>query len=120
MSVLFPKQIRRLSFAVRLGVFFLIPPISSLVFRLMWGVPEDWPHGPAIRVSMWLVSLILIAYAMIFIVVPRLRDVSISPLLALLALLPFINLLLFIFLAFAPSGRNARHYWEALQNRRKA
>ena len=118
MSILFPKQIRRLSFVLRLGIFALIPLLTKFVFGLIWGVPEDFPDGPVFEFLMWLVALLLTVYAIAFIIVPRLRDVGISPWLGLLSVLPPINVLLLIYLAFASTGRNARHYWEDLRNER--
>jgi len=66
----------------------------------------------------WLVVIALTAYVLVFVVVPRLRDVGISPYVALLSLVPLINLLLLIFLGFAPSDRDAQHYWQSLENHR--
>jgi len=118
MSTLFPKQIRRLSFAGRLGVCLLIMPLIRLVFHFAWGEPANYPHTLVFKSLVWLVVIALTAYVLVFVVVPRLRDVGISPYVALLSLVPLINLLLLIFLGFAPSDRDAQHYWQSLENHR--
>lgn len=120
MSTLFPKQIRRLSFTVRLGVCILLVPLSRLAFHIAWGEPANYPHTLVFRSLVWLVGVVGLAYILAFVVVPRLRDVGMSPYVALLSLIPPINLLLFIFLGFAPSDREAQHYWQSLKNHRDA
>ena len=124
---------------VRRHEHFVSETDSPVVFRSAFGRPRTDPVAYRVCVSsylgrprgfspwcqvfkfsMWLVALLLTVYAIAFIIVPRLRDVGISPYLGLLSVLPLINCLLFIFLAFASTGRNARHYWEALQNERRA
>ena len=106
MSSLFPKQIRRLSFTVRLCVCLLIVPLSHLAFHFAWGEPTNYPHTLVFRSLVWLVGVAGLAYIVGFVVVPRLRDIGLSPYVAVLSLIPLINLLLLVFLGFAPSARD--------------
>ncbi len=108
MSILFPRQIRRLSFALRLIVCLLIGPLGWLVFHFIWGTPADYPQTPVLRWLVWLVAVGLTAYLLVFVVVPRLRDVGMSPYFGLLSLVPLFNLLFFIFLGFAPGDMESQ------------
>ena len=104
MNIIFPRQLRRLPFCIRLGFFLLLPPLSRPLFRILRESSPDVFQDSVFRSLLTLLCVVLTLYILIFVVVPRVRDIGMSPLAGLLSLIPLINILFLLFILFAPSG----------------
>jgi len=116
----FPKQIRSQDFAIRLVICLLLGLLLLLAGYFLSSSSSVYPYRPVLPVIVYLFAAALTAYALIFVLVPRLRDMGASPYWSLLLFVPVVNAVLFIKLAVTPSDQSALLYWQALREQPNA
>ena len=87
-QLFFPRRLQRLAYFIRVC---LCNAVGALIFVL--GSPFEQPLGA-------LSYLVLAIYAVLFVLLPRLRDIEMSAWWLLLVLVPVANVLLSILLLF--------------------
>jgi uncharacterized membrane protein YhaH (DUF805 family) len=86
MRILFPKQIGRLSYLVRIVLF-------SIVASSFEPLSESISPGLSARnMALALFALAVIAYGFIYVILPRVRDADLPRTSMILALIPIVNL----------------------------
>jgi uncharacterized membrane protein YhaH (DUF805 family) len=94
-TFLFPQCVHRISFLVR---FLACAILTQLLYDNM---PLSASVSSAPRIMAWWIAVLFLAvYSLFFVFLPRLRDAGMSGWWVLLALLPFINLILAVILLF--------------------
>lgn len=122
---MFERRIGRLGFLLGIGywaVILIVPVLLHLIVRptLNGNSPASPGHITTIvniiSILFGAVGIILFLPVVISLYVRRLHDVNQSGLLTLLVLVPFIDLLLFLYLLFAPGTQGPNKYGEPINS----
>jgi len=91
-SLLFPERIGRLSFLVRYMVFLLV-----VVGAAGLGMLADNADSPVLKIGIWVPVIGIFGFALFClfrsVLIPRMRDVGMKPIYALVIFVPVINTL---------------------------
>src|SRR5437879_4869164 len=102
-SILFPRQIGRLSFAIRYVLFLGLVWLGA--FLLASGVAAEAGKANIAILSLSLAVLLFALFYLIrYILIARLRDVGLHSLWALLIFVPIVNLIFVLVLLCVPAG----------------
>ena len=104
MNSLFPKQIQRLSYFFRLFACCCASALIGVFLGLLGRVAPTAFNSPLLKPLLWLFAIAWYCYVLGFVLAPRLRDIGISPYIALAAFLPGVNLVIGLIALFAPTG----------------
>jgi uncharacterized membrane protein YhaH (DUF805 family) len=100
-TFLFPKRVHRISFLARFLACLIATQLLYAYMPLLASAPLSAPRV----IAWWIAAIFLAVYSLFFVFLPRLRDARMSEWWLVLALLPFINLLLGVVLLFrAPAA----------------
>jgi hypothetical protein len=103
MRFLFPLQIQRVSYFVRMLACILLCFLLGVLIAWIGHVHPQWLLNPAWKL-MWIFKIAWYAYVVCFVVAPRLFDVGLPRIFALLAIIPGINFGFGLLALFAPTG----------------
>lgn len=111
-SNLFPKKLKRLNFFLRsiIVLFCLVAIMNFLIFS------EQYQINNAYLIITALLFLLVIFYNIIYISIPRLRDMGWNPWLYLLVIVPGVHIIFFIIMLLWPSIEEiqAKNYKQGL------
>src|SRR5438046_6570804 len=102
-TFLFPRRVRRIDFLLR---FLACVILTQLLYTSM-PLSASAVSAPSF-VAWWIAAVFLGVYALFFVFLPRLRDAAMSEWWLVLALFPFVNLLLALFLLFRARASDSR------------
>ncbi|HRQ89078.1 MAG TPA: hypothetical protein PLA50_09785 [Bacteroidia bacterium] len=98
-DLLFPSEIGRISFLIRLVLLLVVLTLIVVVLPL----PDSSPEREQ---TIWLVAIPFAIYNLLFISLPRIRDIGFPSWFAIFALIPYLNGILFLLLVFAPKRKS--------------
>src|SRR6266699_2464067 len=104
MSPLFPKKIGRFPYASRLSCCLLLSFSFGFLLSFLGRNAPFFLKSPLFLPLLWGLTIIWYSYLLMCVVAPRLRDIGLSPYLALAGFIPGINVALGLCALFAPSG----------------
>jgi uncharacterized membrane protein YhaH (DUF805 family) len=104
MHGLFPKQIQRLSYFLRMVACLCASALVGVFLGLLGHAAPGAFNSPLLKPLLWLFTIAWYCYLLGFVLAPRLRDIGISPYIALVAFVPGANLVIGLVALFAPTG----------------
>jgi hypothetical protein len=102
-SLLFPRQVGRMSFVVRYALLVVAFWLAWCLLSVGTGMQPALPRIALLALSV-VVSLFALFYLIRHVVVARTRDIGIHDSFSLLTFVPVVNIVFLLALAFAPKG----------------